>query len=94
MAEMLHVTERSSRIRSRISALPTRADRALCAGQDERARQYGWTVTKTGFGSRRYRDPRFDALKAARLADATSADRTSADRTSADSRPVCSGSGG
>ncbi|MGR6918190.1 hypothetical protein ACU635_28440 [[Actinomadura] parvosata] len=69
MAEMLHVTERVSRIRSCVSGWLARADRALCADQDERARQYGWTVTKTGFGSRRYRDPRFDALKAARLAE-------------------------
>lgn len=67
VAEMLHVTERVSRIKDRISALLARADQALCANPDERARQYGWTVTKTGFGSRRYRDPRFDALKAARL---------------------------
>ncbi|MEV0387373.1 hypothetical protein [Nonomuraea sp. NPDC050643] len=76
MAEMLHVTERVSRIRSRISALLTRADEALCEDQDERARQYGWTVTKTGFGARRYRDPRFDALRAARLADAVRAEGT------------------
>ncbi|MEV1001568.1 hypothetical protein [Nonomuraea sp. NPDC050202] len=68
MAEMFHVAARVSRIRSYVSELLARADRALCADQDERARQYGWTVTRTGFGSRRYRDPRFDALKAARLA--------------------------
>lgn len=68
VAEMLHVAARVSRIRSYVSELLARADRALCADRDERARQYGWTVTRTGFGSRRYRDPRFDALKAARLA--------------------------
>ncbi|MFC7103674.1 hypothetical protein ACFQQB_26510 [Nonomuraea rubra] len=30
---------------------------------DEFAYRVGWTVTKTGFGSRRYRDPRFDQLR-------------------------------
>jgi hypothetical protein len=70
VAEMFYLTERVSRFWSWIDAALTRADEALCADQDERARQYGWTVAKTGFGSRRYRDPRFDALKAARLADA------------------------
>ncbi|MCF6474307.1 hypothetical protein FAF44_38900 [Nonomuraea sp. MG754425] len=39
--------------------MAARADRALCAAQDERAGRHGWTVTRTGFGSRRYRDPRF-----------------------------------
>ncbi|MEV0618996.1 hypothetical protein AB0I81_37150 [Nonomuraea sp. NPDC050404] len=63
---MLHGTGRVSRIAARISAWVDRADRALCAAPDERARRHGWTVTTTGFGSRRYRDPRFDALKAAR----------------------------
>ncbi|MFB4277955.1 MULTISPECIES: hypothetical protein [unclassified Nonomuraea] len=68
-AEMLDVAEGVSRIRSRISAWLVRVDRALYAKHDERARRYGWTVTKTGFGSRKYRDPRFDALKAARVAE-------------------------
>ncbi|WP_345563890.1 hypothetical protein [Nonomuraea rosea] len=67
---MLYVTERISRFWTWLDAVVTHADQALCANQDERARQHGWTVTKTGFGSRHYRDPRFDALKAARLADA------------------------
>ncbi|WP_347697993.1 hypothetical protein [Nonomuraea sp. B12E4] len=52
-----------------VGELVTRADHALCAKQDERARRHGWTVTKTGFGARRYRDPRFDALSAARVAE-------------------------
>jgi hypothetical protein len=34
------------------------------AARDERARQHGWQVTKStgrfGFGTRSYRDPRFD----------------------------------
>ncbi|WP_169789177.1 hypothetical protein [Nonomuraea candida] len=66
MAEMLDVTGWAARIAARVGALVARADRAVCAGQDERARRHGWTVTRTGFGSRRYRDPRFDALRAAR----------------------------
>ncbi|MEV0829481.1 hypothetical protein [Nonomuraea rubra] len=78
MAEMLHVAARVSRIRSYVSELLARADRALCADRDERARQYGWTVTRTGFGSRRYRDPRFDALRAARLAGSPAARESSA----------------
>ncbi|GAA2880612.1 hypothetical protein GCM10010517_43260 [Streptosporangium fragile] len=43
-----------------------RADRELCMDQDEWAYRLGWTVTTVGFGARRYRDPRFDLLKAAR----------------------------
>ncbi|MFI7617772.1 hypothetical protein ACIBP6_41775 [Nonomuraea terrae] len=30
---------------------------------DEFAHRMGWTVARTGFGSRRYRDPRFDQLR-------------------------------
>ncbi|MEV0626395.1 hypothetical protein ACI2LC_06400 [Nonomuraea wenchangensis] len=30
---------------------------------DEFAYHVGWTVTRTGFGARRYRDPRFDQLR-------------------------------
>lgn len=63
---MFHITETVARIRSTVRALLDRADRALCAAEDERARGHGWTVTRVGFGARRYRDPRFDALKAAR----------------------------
>ncbi|MFF5209960.1 hypothetical protein [Streptosporangium sp. NPDC000396] len=40
------------------------ADRELCMDQDEWAYRLGWTVTKKGFGSRFYREPRFDQLKA------------------------------
>ncbi|TYB56620.1 hypothetical protein FXF51_43395 [Nonomuraea sp. PA05] len=75
MTEML---QRVSRFRSYVSELLARADRALYADQDERARRYGWTVTRTGFGSRRYRDPRFDALKAARLRELRAAGEPSA----------------
>ncbi|MEU8250954.1 hypothetical protein [Nonomuraea sp. NPDC048916] len=30
---------------------------------DEFAYRRGWTVTRSGFGARTYRDPRFDQLK-------------------------------
>ncbi|WP_020542599.1 hypothetical protein [Nonomuraea coxensis] len=30
---------------------------------DEFAYHIGWTVARTGFGARRYRDPRFDQLR-------------------------------
>ncbi|MEV6864057.1 hypothetical protein AB0M44_24000 [Streptosporangium subroseum] len=36
------------------------ADEALCARDDRIAERLGWQVTHTGFGSRTYRDPRFD----------------------------------
>ncbi|MBE1564863.1 hypothetical protein [Nonomuraea africana] len=35
---------------------------------DEFAHRRGWTVTRTGFGSRSYRDPRFDQLRVSRTA--------------------------
>ncbi|MCT9932111.1 hypothetical protein N5079_18060 [Planotetraspora sp. A-T 1434] len=39
------------------------ADSALCADQDRWARQLRWTVSRTGFGARHYRDPRFDLVR-------------------------------
>lgn len=39
------------------------ADRALCADQDRWARELQWTVNRTGFGARLYRDPRFDLVR-------------------------------
>ncbi|WP_370018368.1 hypothetical protein [Planotetraspora sp. GP83] len=39
------------------------ADSALCADQDRWARQLRWTVSRTGFGARLYRDPRFDLVR-------------------------------
>ncbi|MBX6383505.1 MAG: hypothetical protein IRZ07_11130 [Microbispora sp.] len=39
------------------------ADRALCADQDRWARELKWTVSRTGFGARVYRDPRFDLVR-------------------------------
>jgi hypothetical protein len=72
---MSHFFERVSRFRAGVVAFLDRVDARLCAGQDERARGHGWTVVRTGFGARRYRDPRFD-MPAARARLATSgADR-------------------
>ena len=66
---MTQITIRSrAGIVARISAGVGRHQRALSdrlrAAEDERARQRGWEVTKStgwlGFGTRTYRDPRFD----------------------------------
>ncbi len=56
-------TKGLSRIKSRIRELIAWADREICMEPDEFAYRIGWTVTKTGFGARRYRDPRFDQLR-------------------------------
>ena len=56
-------TKGLSRIKSRIRELIALADREICMEPDEFAYRIGWTVARTGFGSRRYRDPRFDQLK-------------------------------
>ncbi|PZG46869.1 hypothetical protein C1I98_14090 [Spongiactinospora gelatinilytica] len=62
-----HGTKGIARIKSWVQDLIHRADRELCMEEDEFAHRIGWTVTPTGFGSRHYRDPRFDRLKADRL---------------------------
>ncbi len=59
---MFHGTARLSVIKTGIIALIERADRNLCLDQDWWALRLGWTVTRTGFGARHYRDPRFDSL--------------------------------
>ncbi|SEU39976.1 hypothetical protein SAMN05421811_117154 [Nonomuraea wenchangensis] len=51
------------RIKSRIRELIAWTDREICMEPDEFAYHVGWTVTRTGFGARRYRDPRFDQLR-------------------------------
>ncbi|WP_043629815.1 hypothetical protein [Nonomuraea candida] len=51
------------RIKSWIQDLVASADYRICVEPDEFAYRMSWTVTKTGFGSRRYRDPRFDQLR-------------------------------
>lgn len=55
-------TKGLGRIKSRIRELIAWTDREICMEPDEFAHHIGWTVTRTGFGSRRYRDPRFDQL--------------------------------
>ena len=57
-------TKGIARIKSWVLGLVDRADRELCMEEDEFAHRIGWTVARTGFGSRHYRDPRFDLLKA------------------------------
>ncbi|MEW9527648.1 hypothetical protein [Microbispora sp. NPDC049125] len=54
-----HGTDWLSLFKSRIKS----ADSALCADQDGWARQLSWTVSRTGFGARHYRDPRFDIVR-------------------------------
>lgn len=63
-----HVTKGLYGIKAFILDLIDISDRELCMDQDEWAHRLGWTVTRTGFGARHYRDPRFDLLKAERLA--------------------------
>jgi len=53
-------------LKARIRELLDRVDRSLCIDQDWWAYRLGWEVSRTGFGARRYRDPRFDALRLAR----------------------------
>jgi len=55
-------TKGLSRLMAWLLDLLDRADRSLCVEEDEFAVRMGWTVTKTGFGSRLYRDPRFERL--------------------------------
>lgn len=48
------------RSKSRIQEMIAWADRELCAEEDEFAFRRGWTVARSGFGRRLYRDARFD----------------------------------
>ncbi|WP_142261138.1 hypothetical protein [Thermopolyspora flexuosa] len=50
-------------LKARIRGSLDRADRSLCIDQDWWAHRLGWQVSRTGFGARRYRDPRFDLLR-------------------------------
>jgi hypothetical protein len=62
----LHGIKARYRIKTWVLGLIDLADRELCMEEDEFAYRVQWTVTKAGFGARRYRDPRFDQLKADR----------------------------
>ncbi|MEO3869710.1 hypothetical protein ABGB18_12845 [Nonomuraea sp. B12E4] len=55
-------TKGLGRIKSWIHDLIFWVDREICMEPDEFAYRIGWTVRRTGFGSRCYRDPRFDQL--------------------------------
>lgn len=46
----------------RVPSTLMRYARAKLIAQDRRASQRGWTVTSGRWGSRTYRDPRFDSL--------------------------------
>jgi hypothetical protein len=59
----------SKSFKRRISAFIRRIDRSLCVDQDWWALLLGWEVTRTGFGARHYRDPRFDILHLIREVD-------------------------
>jgi hypothetical protein len=54
----------ATRAISRVARWQRRISARLQAG-DEFARQAGWTITRTRFGGRIYRDPRLDHLTAA-----------------------------
>ena len=55
----------AARAAARIARWQRRISARLQAG-DDYARQAGWTITRTRFGGRIYRDPRFDQLAASR----------------------------
>jgi len=63
-----HRTNRTHGIKTFILDLIYVTDRELCMDQDEWAYRLGWSVTRTGFGARHYREPRFDLLRAERTA--------------------------
>src|SRR5438105_21055 len=54
---------RAARAIARVARWQRRISARLQAG-DEFARQAGWTITRTRFGGRIYRDPRLDQLTA------------------------------
>ncbi|GAA3126884.1 hypothetical protein GCM10010466_17160 [Planomonospora alba] len=54
-------------IKTRLARMIERADDELCMDQDEWAYRLGWTVQRTGFGARHYRNPLFDLQKAERI---------------------------
>ncbi|MEU7002861.1 hypothetical protein [Nonomuraea sp. NPDC046570] len=52
-----------SRIKSQIRDAVAWVDREICMEPDEFAYRRGWTVARTGFGARRYRDSWFDLTR-------------------------------
>jgi hypothetical protein len=55
----------ATRAAARVARWQRRISGRMQAG-DDHARQAGWTITRTRFGGRIYRDPRFDQLAASR----------------------------
>ncbi|HEV8275683.1 MAG TPA: hypothetical protein VGQ26_08300 [Streptosporangiaceae bacterium] len=58
-----------ARLATRAAARVARWQRRISGrmqAEDTLARQAGWTITRTRFGGRIYRDPRFDQLAASR----------------------------
>ncbi|MFF3442103.1 hypothetical protein [Streptosporangium sp. NPDC002721] len=62
----------TSPLRRLVARWVAQADEVLCARDDRIAERLGWQVTRTGFGARTYRDPRFDRPAPAREVPATS----------------------
>src|SRR5262245_61734802 len=57
------MTERNN-ARAQFKTLLHNADEAFWARDDAIARKMGWQIDRKRFGGRRYRDPRFDSLRA------------------------------
>ncbi|MFC4058630.1 hypothetical protein ACFOWE_10015 [Planomonospora corallina] len=62
-----YVMDGTHAIKTWLTRMIERADDELCMDQDEWAYRLGWTVERTGFGARRYRNPLFDLQKAERI---------------------------
>ncbi|MFC6083497.1 hypothetical protein [Sphaerisporangium aureirubrum] len=56
----------SNNVRGHFKTLLLDADLAIWARQDRTARAMGWRISRTRFGGRVYRDPRFDGLRVTR----------------------------
>ncbi|MQA87621.1 MAG: hypothetical protein GEV03_24110 [Streptosporangiales bacterium] len=69
-----------------IQGLVAQLDQAICAREEERACRRGWQIIRTGFGRRRYRDPRFDLLKSA-------GDGSGSSEGVSEAEPTCPGCG-
>jgi hypothetical protein len=63
-------------IKTRLARLGRKITADQLAQDSERAARHGWTVTQVGPCTWRYRDPRFDQLKASRTAPAPATGQT------------------
>ncbi len=59
----LHGTHALLLCKAQLILLLDGMDRRLCAAQDRWAFELEWTITRSGFGARHYRDPRFDIVR-------------------------------